>query len=96
MRLAVVTMAISCLGWTCASARAEGLIRADGGRYQGQVVDGKADGQGTETRPDGTILKGRFVKDVFVEGTMRTGGWVVPFSNCHGTPSTNSPDATKK
>jgi len=62
---------------------AEELRRADGGRYIGQVVEGKAEGQGVETRPDGTVYKGRFVKDAFVEGTMGTGGWVVPFSNCH-------------
>jgi hypothetical protein len=72
---------------------ADELVRADGGRYKGQVLEGKAEGQGVETRPDGTILRGRFVKDVFVEGTMRTGGWVVPFSICHtlDTPSSSQP-----
>ncbi|MGF6758865.1 hypothetical protein [Paraburkholderia sp. GAS42] len=72
---------------------AEELLRADGGHYKGQVSEGKAEGQGVETRPDGTILKGRFVRDVFVEGTMRTGGWVVPFSNCHSldTPKPSQP-----
>ncbi|BAN26438.1 MORN repeat-containing protein [Caballeronia insecticola] len=91
-----MTIAISCLAWSWASARAENLVRADGGRYQGQVVDGKAEGQGTETRPDGTILKGRFVKDAFVEGTMRTGGWVVPFSNCHSPPLADTAAPAKK
>jgi hypothetical protein len=64
-------------------ACADVLTRADGGRYVGQVVGGKAEGEGTETRPDGTVFKGRFAQDVFVQGTMRSGGWVVPFSNCH-------------
>jgi hypothetical protein len=66
------------------------IVRADGSRYVGQVVDGKADGQGVDTKPDGTVFKGRFSKDSFVEGTMRQGGWVVPFSNCH------SPDGTTR
>lgn len=76
-----------CLAMACMAgqAAADTLTRADGGRYVGQVVNGKADGQGVETRPDGTILKGRFAQDAFVEGTMRSGGWVVPFSACHST-----------
>ncbi|MDR5817594.1 MULTISPECIES: hypothetical protein [unclassified Caballeronia] len=78
-----------CLAMACMArhAAADTLTRADGGRYVGQVVNGKADGQGVETRPDGTILKGRFAQDAFVEGTMRSGGWVVPFSACHSTPA---------
>ncbi|WP_125469783.1 MORN repeat-containing protein [Caballeronia telluris] len=95
MRPAVAAIGICCVGWTFAAPRAESLNRADGGRYQGQVVEGKADGQGMETRPDGTILKGRFIKDAFVEGTMRTGRWVVPFSNCHSAPSASAPETKK-
>jgi len=49
---------------------------------------------GVETRPDGTILKGRFVEDVFAEGTMRSGGWVVPYSNCHSTLPANDTGKT--
>ncbi|MDR5818769.1 hypothetical protein QCE62_34655 [Caballeronia sp. LZ033] len=79
--------AFACVETPCLSAE---ILRTDGMRYIGQVVDGKAEGQGTETRPDGTIFKGRFSKDAFVEGTMRQGGWVVPFSNCH------SPDRTTR
>ncbi|MDR5762069.1 hypothetical protein [Caballeronia sp. LZ035] len=71
-------------------AVADTLTRADGGRYVGQVVNGKAEGQGVETRPDGTIFKGRFAQDAFVEGTMRSGGWVVPFSACHSTAASAS------
>jgi hypothetical protein len=78
------------------AACADVLKRADGGRYVGQVVDGKAEGQGVETRPDGTLLKGRFVKDVFVEGTMRSDGWVVPFSSCHSIGAAALPQAAQK
>jgi hypothetical protein len=95
MKRVLVLLCVLCLGSASIGVFAQKLVRADGARYEGQVVDGKAQGQGVETLSDGTVLKGRFANDVFVEGTMKSGGWVVLFSNCHSTVAADSAKAGK-
>ena len=50
-----------------------------GAKYAGEFKDGKKDGKGTFTYPDGTVRKGKWINDVYQKPvTSNTTTWKPP------------------
>jgi len=78
------------------------LLQDDGTVYEGCIVDGKAEGHGTETYPDGAAYEGEFREGLrdgigayyFANGKVYEGGWLD--SSRHGTGIERQVDSDRR